>query len=618
MPVDSDANAQIPMVIENEHTSIHVENPDSGYNTAFFVDLSDISIRRAEEKPVAESLEKFFESPHIYRPRDEYLARDMYIDDETILTKAIKEKMIGVVKSLLELKCDPNQPSKKGILPISTASQKGFTDVMRLLMQAGCDVNAPNNTGSTALIQASHFGYKDAVELLLQHNALSDFANIKGTTALMRASQEGHLDISKALINADADVNKKNLEGMNALMLASQRGHANMALLLVKAGAAIDEQTSQGSTALMLACKRGHKDCVHVLVTMGSEVCMRDCRSRTARDTALRRNHSELLEFLDTQVQIRKIQELRRVLRQQLLLDLRSMLFKGKLCIRVNTKRSDGNVVSSTMYTNTFVGGACYSQASMAASTSSALSCITTLPSELCRSASNQNYHPSEWAYLLYKCMDKLPTEVFDLIVDMLPVPRLWQWTLFRLKRRCKLSPKVAITDISILMDEILCDSNIFNSRDQTNLLIRIAHNPQIRQQLENHCEMPKSLVDTLCTWSDVQSIVQRTNDSDIQLKTNFARKFLDAALMLFRWYRAKNNFAIESTAALLSDSGDNIKSIVMMEGEDMGELDEVYGIGGDVDTETEFLGNEDGADDDDEANDSDENVNNNFVTTGF
>lgn len=147
----------------------------------------------------------------------------------------------------------------------------------------------------------------------------------------MRASQEGHVEISKALLVAGADVNRRNHELMNALMLASQRGHSEIVELLIKAGALMDEQTSQGSTALMLACKRGHEKCAEVLVSMGAEIYMRDRRYRTARDTATRRNHISLLCWLDTQLQIRKIQDSRQKTRAQLIIDLRKFYLNGKL-----------------------------------------------------------------------------------------------------------------------------------------------------------------------------------------------------------------------------------------------------------------------------------------------
>lgn len=147
----------------------------------------------------------------------------------------------------------------------------------------------------------------------------------------MRACQEGHLEITKCLLGSEVDVNRKNHEGMNALMLASQRGHSEIVLLLIKHGATMDEQTTQGSTALMLACKRGHARCVEVLVSMGAEICMKDRRNRTARDTATRREHTNLLQWLDTQVQVAKIQQSRHALRHMKLMELREASLRNKL-----------------------------------------------------------------------------------------------------------------------------------------------------------------------------------------------------------------------------------------------------------------------------------------------
>ncbi len=147
----------------------------------------------------------------------------------------------------------------------------------------------------------------------------------------MRASQEGHVGISKALLESGVEVNRRNHEGMNALMLASQRGHAEIVVLLIRAGAVMDEQTAQGSTALMLACKRGHEKCAEVLVSMGAEIFMRDRRFRTARDTATRRNHLALLCWLDTQVQVKQIQQFRQKIRENQIKQLRIAYNQGTL-----------------------------------------------------------------------------------------------------------------------------------------------------------------------------------------------------------------------------------------------------------------------------------------------
>lgn len=73
-----------------------------------------------------------------------------------------------------------------------------------------------------------------------------------------------------------------------------------------------------------------------------------------------------------------------------------------------------------------------------------------------------------------------LPSGIFELIMEMLPLPRVWQWSLLRLKRRCKLAPHQAVQDLSIIMDEIIRDSSIFAGGDQTNLLMKINRSPQV------------------------------------------------------------------------------------------------------------------------------------------
>lgn len=74
-----------------------------------------------------------------------------------------------------------------------------------------------------------------------------------------------------------------------------------------------------------------------------------------------------------------------------------------------------------------------------------------------------------------------MPSGVFELIMDYMPLPRIWQWSLLRLSRRCKLAPQQAMIDMSIIMDEILKDTMIFAGLDQTNQLVKISRSPQVR-----------------------------------------------------------------------------------------------------------------------------------------
>ena len=73
---------------------------------------------------------------------------------------------------------------------------------------------------------------------------------------------------------------------------------------------------------------------------------------------------------------------------------------------------------------------------------------------------------------------------VFEHIVDYLPLPRMWQWHLTRLSRRCDLIPQVAIIELCGLMDEVLTDMCIFKGNKQADLMLQLARSPEVN---ENH-----------------------------------------------------------------------------------------------------------------------------------
>jgi len=611
---------------------------------------------------------EFLEHPTLFNPAPEFLAPTYFIEEETVLTSCIRSLNIPAVEALIRAGADPNLPSRKGVTPISAAAHKGNISLMQLLIDAGAAVNSLNSSGSTALIQAAHFGHVEAVKLLLRNNATADFANGKGTTALMRASQEGHVEISNCLIAADVDVNRKNLEGMNALMLASQRGHSDMVLLLIKVGAAMDEQTAQGSTALMLACKRGHEKCAEVLVAMGAEIFMRDRRGRTAKDTATRRNHFRLLVWLDTQVQIARIQDFRHKQRTAYLMELRQA--SNKNCLQLAsvehsiaslvtavqhdinncTTQRDRDVIAeflkasqaantSTTTASALTGSSLLSTASAGLAlrnplaSSQSLPCLPPPPSPLsfsptspcqplppptyisslqstppaianssgdpnvrfpviskyptealhqirtqlsldvnaitrslpmysksCTLASRmKGYCEWQWPSLLQRVLT-MPPGIFEHIVDFMPLPRVWQWSLMRLKARCKLCPLQALVDISILMDEILIDANIFGMKNQSNLLVLIARNPQLHGYLMEQLGMPEPLLQSLVTWADIQSLLQRSSEVEVTFKTQMARQMHTAAIALYRWHRhrsaASKALRLVAPSAVNSSSG--------------------------------------------------------------
>lgn len=80
----------------------------------------------------------------------------------------------------------------------------------------------------------------------------------------------------------------------------------------------------------------------------------------------------------------------------------------------------------------------------------------------------------------IYRCITDLPSGVFELVMEMLPTPRIWHWSIDRLAKRCKLAPQQAMLDMSIIMDEILADSLVVSGKGQSNLLVKLSRSPQV------------------------------------------------------------------------------------------------------------------------------------------
>ena len=74
-----------------------------------------------------------------------------------------------------------------------------------------------------------------------------------------------------------------------------------------------------------------------------------------------------------------------------------------------------------------------------------------------------------------------LPMDLFRLIVEFLPLPRLWYRSLGALKRRSKLAPMQAALDVCLLFDEMLSDAGIFRGKNQSQLLVKLHSATEVR-----------------------------------------------------------------------------------------------------------------------------------------
>jgi hypothetical protein len=144
-------------------------------------------------------------------------------------------------------------------------------------------------------------------------------------------------------------------------------------------------------------------------------------------------------------------------------------------------------------------------------------------------------YADWQWPHLLLRCI-KLPDGVFEVVLDFLPMPRIWHWSLLRLKRRTRTASKQAVTDVSIMLDEMLKDLNIFPREASGMLLVTLSRDKALQRALVRELKMPQALVDSLVQWSDIQSLNQRSSDSDVSFRPVLAYNFMNVAVDLFKY----------------------------------------------------------------------------------
>jgi ankyrin repeat protein len=131
--------------------------------------------------------------------------------DSTGLVKAVIDRQIDKVKSLLNQGIRPDQRDVNCYTPLIWAGSQGDYEIVRLLLDKGADINAFNRDGHTALTSA------------VLNLALGEF---KGR----------HIDVIKLLIERGANINWKSIDG-TALKIAENFNLKEVSDILKKAGA---------------------------------------------------------------------------------------------------------------------------------------------------------------------------------------------------------------------------------------------------------------------------------------------------------------------------------------------------------------------------------------------
>ena len=209
-------------------------------------------------------------------------------DELSVLHVAVLESETGMLRHLLELRCDVDAPTALGTkkTALHVAAEAGMVATVALLVQYGACVDAKDASGRTPLDYAILAEDASAVTALLDSGAdqgkcIQKIAGRCTDTMLSRV-----LEQTETWLYLDGE----DENGMTPLMHAAKRENGQNCIRVLAAAGALVNRVSlkNGETALHVACEQGIVHNVRELVANGARTEGKDGRGETARELAYR------------------------------------------------------------------------------------------------------------------------------------------------------------------------------------------------------------------------------------------------------------------------------------------------------------------------------------------
>uniref|UniRef100_A0A674D7N3 Ankyrin repeat domain 52 n=1 Tax=Salmo trutta TaxID=8032 RepID=A0A674D7N3_SALTR len=179
---------------------------------------------------------------------------------------------LQIMKLLVSRSADAMCRDKRGYTPLHAAAASGQIEVVKYLLRLGSEIDEPNAFGNTALHMACYTGQEAVANELVNRGANVNQPNHHGGTPLHLAavSTNGALCL-ELLVNNGADVNMQSKEGKSPLHMAAIHGRFTRSQILIQNGGDIDCVDKYGNTPLHVAAKHGHELLISTLMTNGAD-----------------------------------------------------------------------------------------------------------------------------------------------------------------------------------------------------------------------------------------------------------------------------------------------------------------------------------------------------------
>lgn len=172
-----------------------------------------------------------------------------------------------VCQLLVEANVPPHVLDADNCSPLVYATLRGSAECIRSLVCKQCISPALGslvNDNLVPLSLASQYGYTDVVVLLLMEGAKC-LPNTNGEYPIHLAAREGHADVCRLLLDQGGWDFPDKYHEWTPLFHAARNGHAACLEIFLQAGARVDRTDELGHQAIHYAAWYGHRHCVNIL-----------------------------------------------------------------------------------------------------------------------------------------------------------------------------------------------------------------------------------------------------------------------------------------------------------------------------------------------------------------